>query len=452
MIWISIAVMIGTIVASLSMLRSCRGDALGIPLVAIGAFAFLYVIQPIQLILSGSSELFLTDRQFAYALLVPAFMLACFMWGWLYPFRMRLSAVALWDSRAMWNAGFWAASIGLILYLMFLERSGGITHSFSQAHGRAMDYNDNTAYLYDGPWLMLSGSAMMMLGEARIKLERWKRVAPYVFLSINLLSAILTGSRGPLFAVATTYFVGRSIAQRKRVSFPQAARMLLPVGVVVLLMVGYRNVLHLNPQTSSQVASPETAYDEVAGVSEYDMEHDTASQEFLFHAALLDTVDETGKLDYGLSWVWWVVLNPIPKLIWREKQYPQSTGASWGDIEEQTGIAISPGAAPGIVADLYGRFHLFSAIFLLALGAGLRRLFRSARNLNSPVTAVGYVMFYAVSLNMFAQGFSTIFVPLGFSMAPVVLFAWASQRKAKLRRTEMILRQVAAPHGGQWSS
>lgn len=452
MIWISFVVLIGTIVASLALLRTDRGDALGIPLVAIGTFAFLYVIQAIQLLVTGSSELFLTEWQFAKALLVPAVMLAFFMWGWLHPGRQKLRPVAPWDPRAMWRVGIGAAGVGLILYLIFLERSGGIAHSFSQPHGAAMAYGDNTAYIYDGPWLMLSGSAMMIFGNARTKLETWKRFAPYFFLSIYLLTAILTGSRGPLFAVATTYFVGHSIAERKKVSFAQAARMLVPVSVAVLLMVGYRNVLHLGPETSSHVASAETAYDEVAGVSEYDREHDTTSQEFLYHAAMLQTVDVTGKLDYGLNWIEFFFINPIPKLLWHEKHYPQTPGITWGDIDEQTGVNIVYGSAPGIVADLYQRFHIFSAIFLLALGMGLRRLFVSARNLRSPMTAIGYVMIYAVSLNMFAQGFSTIFVPLGLSMAPVVLFAWASNRKAKLRRSAIVLRQVLAVHGEQWSS
>ena len=65
MIWISFAILIGTIVVSLALLRSDRGDALGIPLVAIGTFTFLYVIQPMHLILTGDGDLFLTHWQFA---------------------------------------------------------------------------------------------------------------------------------------------------------------------------------------------------------------------------------------------------------------------------------------------------------------------------------------------------------------------------------------------------
>jgi hypothetical protein len=448
--------MVCTIVVSTALLRSHRGDALGIPLVAIGTFTFLYVVQPLELIHTDTTVLFLNDWQVTKALLVPALMLVFFMWGWLSSVRTKFRENACWDPRTMWMAGFASACVGLVLYLIYLERSGGVAQSFSQEHAHAMDPAHNTAYIYYGPWLMLSGSVMMFLGAPKSRNQKWKALAPYGFLALNLLSAILTGSRGPLFAVASTYFIGISIAQRKTVSLAHAVRWLVPVGIGVLVMVGYRSVLHLGPEaTTQELPSPETAFENVAAPSEYDQEHNTASQEFLYHAAVLDTVDQTGKLDYGFQWVTFLVLNPIPKLLWTAKQYPQSPGITLADLNEHTSLSISGGAATGIVADLYLRFHLLSAFFLYALGRGVRRLFVAARTLSSPMATVGYVMLFAVSLNMFAQGFGAIFVPLGYSMVPVALFTLAtreSRRKAELRHRELILRQVAALRGEQWSS
>jgi hypothetical protein len=296
---------------------------------------------------------------------------------------------------------------------------------------------------------MLSGSTMMMFGDTGSKSTRWKRAAPYFFLSICLLLAILTGGRGPLFSVVAVYFVGRSIAQRKNASLGKASRILFLAGVGVIVMVGYRSVLHLGPQTS-EAPSAEAAFDSVSGPSEYDKTHATASQEFVLHAAILYTVDQTGKLDYGMQWVEFLVLNPIPKLLWPQKTYPPYTGVTWSDIAEQTGIAINGGAAPGMVADLYMRFHLFTAIFMFALGAGFRRLFFYACNLSSPLATIGYVMAYALSLNVFTQGFGAIFVPFAYCMVPVVVFAWVSKRKARLRQTHLMLRQPAALHSEPW--
>jgi hypothetical protein len=455
MIWIAFLVLVFTIVASAASLRSSRGDALGIPLVALGTFTFLYIIQPIQLIRTDAMALFLSNWQVAKAVFIPAIMLACFMWGWLHPGRIKSREGGVWDPRTIWRFGFGAACLGAILYVIFLERSGGVVQAFSQAHGGAMAWTENTAYLYDGPWLMLSGSVMMFLGTQSSRRARWRTLAPYAFLVLFLFTAIFTGGRGPIFAVVTAYFVGISIARRRNVSMWQATRVLAIAGAGVFLMLAYRNVLHLGPETPGSSPTMDAAFNDIAGATEYDKEHDTASQEFLFHAAVIDTVDQTGKLEYGISWLVFFVINPIPRVLWPEKANPQWIGINWEDIKENTSISIAPGSATGIVADLYSRFQLFSAIFFLALGVSLRRLFISARNLTSPVTVVGYVMLYTVSLNMFAQGFGAIFVPLGYSMAPVVLLAWTAKRRrrgAMLRQKEALLLQAATIRGERWSS
>lgn len=455
MIWVALTILIFTIVGSAALLRSRRGDALGIPLVAIGTFAFIYVIQPLELIHTETMGLFLSDWQITKALLLPALLLASFMWGWLHPGRPRPSRGASWDPRPMWRIGFASACVGLTLYLIFLERSGGIVESFSQAHGRAMAWTENTAYLYDGPWLMLSGSVMMIYGDPRSRNHRMKSLVPYLFLSIYLLFAILSGDRGPFFAVLTATFVSTSIARRKQVTLKQAAGLLAIVCCGVAILFAYRDAIHLGTPKGDSQANASKALDSLVGTTDYDQEHDTASQEFLFHAATLDTVDQTGKLEYGVSWVVFFVINPIPRLLWPEKVAPQWTGINWEDIKEHTSIGIAAGSAPGIVADLYARFHLLSALFMYALGFGLRRLFIAARNLDSPLTAVGYIMVYAVSLNMFAQGFGAIFVPLGYSMIPTIVFALASRRRRRnpnLQHRELMLSQATALHGQQWSS
>jgi len=446
MIWLSLTVLIAAIVISCSLLRSQRGDAIGIPLIVIGTFTFLYVVQPLQLIWSGTYKLFLSDWQMSEALLVPALMLVFFIWGWLRPStRSPRTAHAPWDRRRMWKWGFAAAWIGLILYAVFVARSGGFAAAYSETHGKAMAWDKNTAYLYDGPWLILSGSTLMFMGSPIFKKTNWRVAAPYVFLSGFLLQAILGGGRGALFGAVATVFAGTSIAQQRKVSFSRAALLLLPVGIAVVLMVGYRGILHLGKDDTEQVPSIDSAYNETAGVSEYDAEHDTSGQEFLFHAVQLSTVDQTGKLDYGLSWIEFLVINPIPRLLWPEKSYPPTGGVTLADIREHTSLAIAPGAACGIVADLYARFHLFSALFFFVLGFGLRRLFIAARNLSSPIAAVGYVMLYAASLNMFAQGFGACFVPFGYSMIPVFLYSWTAREarwKAKGNRRELTLRPL----------
>jgi hypothetical protein len=447
--------MICTIAISAASLRSSRGDALGIPLVALGAFTFLYVIQPLQLISTGTLELFLTDWQVAKALLVSALMLAFFMWGWLHPGRPRVHRSISWDPRPMWRIGFIAACLGLILFAIFLGRSGGIAQSYSQAHGRAMAWEENTAYLYDGPWLMLSGAVMMIFADPKSRDQRWKTFAPYGFLGLFLANAIMGGDRGPLFAVLSAGFVSTSIARGKQVKLRQAAGLLLLLSCVVVVVFVNRDRIHLGAENAKTAQSSSEALNGLVGTSEYDQEHGTAAQEFLFHAAQIEAVDQTGKLGWGLSWAEFFFINPIPRVLFPEKPNVGWLGVTQGDIYQQTSLAVAGGSAPGIVADLYANFHLLSAFFFYGLGFGLRRLFLLARNLSSPMTTVGYVMIYAMSLNMFAQGFGAIFVSFAYSMAPLFLFAWFSRKtraKARLRQRKIALQQFAAPRSEQWSS
>ncbi len=450
MIWIGFVVMILTIVLSAATLRSSRGDALGIPLVALGTFTFLYVIQPLQLIRAGTMELFLTDWQATKALLVPALMLACFMGGWLFPGRSRIHQGLNWDPRAMWRAGFAAAWIGLILLVIFLESNGGIAQAFSRSHGHAMDFNGNTAYLYDGPWLILSGAVMMIFADQGTRRNALKTMAPCAFLALYLANGVLSASRGMTFAVLSAAFLSFSLARRRQVKLSQAAVYLLITGCAVAIVFANRSRLHLGPQDLDQTQSSGEVLHDLVGTSEYEEEHDEVAQEFLLHAAILDAVDQTGKLEWGVSWPEYLVINPIPKLLWPEKSYPPWIGVTNGDVFQLTGIRTAPGSAYAIVADIYTRYQLLSVFFFWGLGFALRRLFMRARNLSSPVTTVGYVMIYAMSLNLFAQGFSTIFVPVCYSMAPVVLFAWTARKKrhkALLLQREMMLRRFAASHG-----
>jgi hypothetical protein len=459
MIWVSLTIMIATIAISCALLRNWRGDALGIPLVAIGSFAFLYVIQPLQLLMTGTNSLFLTDWQMSKALLVPALMLACFMWGWMHPGRPKLRQSAPWDLKLMWILGFWAACLGLVLYVVFIERSGGFAASYSEAHGHAMAWEQNTAYLYFGPWLILSGAVMMFLGSERGK--RWRTLVPHAFLALFLLSGIVTGSRGPTFAGAMTYFVGLSIVRRRQVKLERAVGWLLVVGCAVVIVFAYRARLHLGSDAGA-TQSPSEAANSLIGTSEYDQEHDVVAQEFIIHAAVIETVDQTGKLDYGFKWISWLVINPIPKLLWPEKAYPTGPGITTADIKEQTSLWPAFGSAAGIVADLYTEFHLLSAVLFYCLGLGFRRLFLLARNFSSPVTTVGYIMIYGLSLNIFAQGLLTFVVPVCYSMVPVMLYslvATGTRRKARHHQRVLILHragtihpQAAASRGEQWSS
>ena len=237
-------------------------------------------------------------------------------------------------------------------------------------------------------------------------------------------------------------------------SLKQATGLLFLLGCFIALIFTNRDRIHPGGQEQNPAQSPEEAFNGLVGTAEYDRTHGVVAQEFLLHAATIETVDQTGKLDWGVNWLEFLFINPIPRVLFPNKPSPDPMGVNAGDIFEYTSIVVAPGAASGIVSDLYTHFHVLSAIFLYGFGRGLRRLFELARMFSSPLTTVGYVMVYALSLNVFAQGFVTLFVPFCYSMVPVVLFAWLLRRKRQRtlrQQRQIILRQIAAAWGAQWS-
>ncbi|MGA2115776.1 MAG: hypothetical protein ABSH56_13625 [Bryobacteraceae bacterium] len=288
-----------------------------------------------------------------------------------------------------------------------------------------MAWQDNTAYLYYGPWWILSGSAMMMFATSKFRVAGWRKAAFLSSFAVLLTHAILTGSRGPLFSALGLLFVSYSITRGRAVPLARAYTILAAVGFGVLLMVGFRSVLTLS-EDKPEAPTLAEALDQSTDVSEHERARGETGQEFIYHAALIDTVDQTHKLEFGLGWIYFLAINPIPKLLWPEKHYPDTPGVAWQDIRDNTGLAVAPGAAPGIVADLYAQFGPGEALFLYCLGRASRKLFASARQMDSPLAFSAYVMLYAISLNMFAQGFGAIFVPFGYSMAPIVVFTLLS--------------------------
>ena len=309
-------------------------------------------------------------------------MLAFFVAGWLGTRRARTRpSKTRWDGRLFWKFGFATASVGLVAYLIFLERSCGIFHAYSQVHGQAMAYGGNTAYLYDGLWWVLSGAVIMILGAAQSKASRWRKAVPIAFLAGLIAHALLTGSRGALFSTAASLFVGHAIAYRRKVPLSQAFGILALLGCGVLLMLGYRGVLHLGEQDTIATPTLGNALLAAASVDEWNQEHGATGNEFIYHAVTIDTVDQSGKLDFGVSWIYYLVTAPIPRLLWPEKHAPESLLINNDEITAHTGVPIARGSACGIVADVYMRFGVLSVFFMYGLGRVTRKLFISACSL-----------------------------------------------------------------------
>ena len=448
MVILSFLLLIASLVVCTLLLRRCPGEGLGLPLIAIGSYAFLYVVQPLYLMSDDILEAFLTPAQIAKALFLPAVTLPLFVAGWLRAASPRPSSPRTppqpWNPRRLWVFGCVTAAVGLVLYAIFIVRSGGIDQTFGQSHGLGGSWKDNTAYLYLAPWWCLSGIAMMLLAAARIhnELRRW--IVPACFVGALLVNALLLSSRGQLFATSATVLAAICLSLRIPVPVSRALPVAAVAGLAVLLVLGFRSVLHLG-EAGSEAPDLASALTSSLRIEPRYVAYRMTGNEFVYHAAAIDTVDETRKYHWGLFWLYTYTVHPIPRILWPDKPYTfPSPGITWDDIRTVTGITISGGAAAGIVADLYWHFGWFSLLFFYFFGLWSGRLYLRAQSLDSPLAFVSYILLLALGLNAFAQGFGAILVSFPYSVAPAVAFT-VFERAAGRPRASTVL-SAAHPH------
>ncbi len=407
-----------------------RHEGLGLPAIALMSFGFLYVVQPLFLERAGQLDLFLSDRQLAKAFLWPALALPAFLLGWTRRHSPAPSSPP-WDAKRLWCFGLFTVAMGLAVYGIFILRSGGLAGTFGQQHGQAAAWGENTAYLYLGPWWTIAGMATMYLAASRLPHQPARWFVPTGVAVMMWLNAILLSSRGLLFATTVAMAAAIAIAKGWQVTLRRAAPVALAVGLGVLAVLGFRSVLHLG-EPSDVLPEAGEAFTAAMNIDPAAAIRRITGNEFVVHASVLDTVDATGKYDYGINWAWVYLVHPIPRILWPDKPYRFPTpGIDSSDVLAQTGVVIAGGAAPGIVADVYANFGLFSLVFFWLFGAGSSRLYARALTLDSPLASVAYVMLLALSLNCFAQGFGAILVPFPYAVAPMLLFTLSQRALAQ---------------------
>lgn len=430
MLVFSVALLVLVMVWSGYQVRDEHGGGASLPLVAIIVFGFLYLVQPGFLYAKDRLYIFVDDVAIWHAILIPAIMLAAFVVGWNCKPRISKHVAQIHGNAALWQYGCVTSIVGLSLYAFFVVQSGGLNASLSQPHGDAMAWDTNTAYVYYGPWWLLTGIVMMMIAHMTTKLSRWRRNIIWFFIFSMYVSAVLTSSRQQLFSTTIVLCITSAICQRKPVSVQKVFGVLIAVGAGALLVVGYRTYIHLG----DEMREAPSIYDALEATLVVDDVHAalrTTGSEFICHAATITTVDETHKYNLGLNWIYLFTVQPIPRLMWPEKPLaPPANGITQSDVLDVTGTNLAVGSAAGMVADIYRQFGRFGIIFFAIAGVLTRRLYERAMQLGSVIAIVSYVMLYAVSLNMFAQSLSAVLVPFTYAIAPAILYHLAQKRRS----------------------
>ena len=302
-------------------------------------------------------------------------------------------------------------------------RSGGFEQAFATSHGSSLALDGVTAYMYLSPWWIVSGCGMMVFGlYSSEHTTRWQLLTIIGFVGILYALSVLTSSRGWAFTTTGTLTASFALAKGRRPSIMQTAPVWVAAGMAALLLVGYRAVLNL----SDDRPKAPTLIEAITAGTKVDATHESlhmTGNEFVYAAALLDTVNQERKCDWGREWLYTLTIHAIPRVLWPDRpEYESQDSVSWDDISAVTGVNVAGGAAPSIVGDIYQNFWFLSPLFFGLFGWASAILFTRAQDLGTPFAVCSYALICGLSLNIFAQGFGAILVPLPYALLPMFLF------------------------------
>jgi len=410
---------------------------LGLPIIGGATFLFIYIVQPFYLIITKKIYYYLNNLQIAKAIFISFLCYVSFISGWFTVKNKNVRNIhknnILWNYKKIYNTGLILSIFGTLGFLYFLKLSGGILHFYSGVHGAYGAWKETTAYLHMSRYYIFPGVSLMITGLLKGKLNRIYWVPIIFFTSLMYIHSILASSRGTFFAMSTTFVLTYYLAGGK---IPKMKKVIIGgiiLAISLALIVGYREYLHLGPKDKPLPPIHEALLFKL-GVNDIAIRTgSTGDNEFLYHAGLIETVDRLNRYHFGLGWIYMVTVHLIPRIIWENKPYGWDTpGVTPYDIFLLFGWTRSPGSAPAIVADIYRNFGMFSLIFFFLLGLFSKKIFLNLLNNKDPKTITIYVLFYAWSLNMFAQGFGALIDKYLYVLIPSLLLLNLSKHRVTI--------------------
>jgi hypothetical protein len=390
-------------------------------------FAYLYVILPLQLQRSGDLSAFFSEGelyqvQIINLLGVSAFTIAC-LWvtdrtRWR-PGRTARNTLA--TSPLIWKHVIICAALGMAAWAITIANVGGFYAAFSESKGGGWsDYG----YLRDAPLLLVSAVIMCFAVIEPKSMTLTKKALTYAFASPWIVQGALGARRGPTFMIieslGVAWFVGRN--RRPALAATLAAGVLL--GTITLLLVHNRAQIFLGSdlQLDTNVAN------EAFGAS--------AMNEYIYGTGALLNAEREGDYYWGRRILAQFLIRPIPRQLWPNKY--EDFGIP--ELEFNAGTAkrgfastfywqVIPGAAPGVISDLWLEFSWgaipMMGIVGIVVGYTWRKAIRSHR-----FWAAQYVVMASLSMYFVMQTLEAVIFRFLILSAPI----WILWRRSMSHR------------------
>ncbi|MCP9493194.1 MAG: hypothetical protein MSG64_01940 [Pyrinomonadaceae bacterium MAG19_C2-C3] len=420
----------------------------------------MYVVLPLKLIYDDELLSFLTYDRALFVQTVCLLCVAAFCAGCLIATGNQRTIVASkaaattiqFSASARARIGSAALLLGFVgtaAYLLGIYNVGGFYAAYGQAYGGGWsDYG----YARDAVSLCIPAMILTLVVRANQPMNR-KRLGQYVILIAlfslpYLLQGLLGARRGPTFLVIVAIGMSWYIMHRRRPPVTALALVSIIIGGLLLFLVTNRGNIYIG-------SDAETSTD-VLGYFRAERGNFVVANEYLYGAGAMIYASETDNIYYGRRYFAVIFIRPIPRQLWQNKYedvgvkgLEQNLGVGDEAFAQTLGWIGAPGAAPGIVADMWIEFSwgALGALFLIGWCYGRTWRLMISGNIFGTVM---YVLLASLTLYLVFQTLEAMLVRFLFAAIPTyIVLRWAvgrtqarSTRRAFITHTQ----PVSMPH------
>uniref|UniRef100_Q01XK4 Oligosaccharide repeat unit polymerase n=1 Tax=Solibacter usitatus (strain Ellin6076) TaxID=234267 RepID=Q01XK4_SOLUE len=384
--------------------------------------AFMYALMPLWLSRGGGLYAYVSEEQAVWVQTVIIGGLACLVGGLFQGSSATLDRSTgarsyRYKPEVLRLGGYVLGSIGLLAWFYTIGNSGGVLSAFSSAKG--MGWSE-VGYIRDAAYLMIVGVLLLLSPDAYAPKDKLWRIALIALSLPYSMQGLLGAQRGPTFLIVVSIGISWYLARRRRPSLLLVFGGGLMLGLLLLFLVTNRGSIYIGSQESLKT--------DVSG----NLEANEAN-EYIFGSGCMISSHQTGDYFWGKRYLAQLVVRPVPRQLWPTKyvdfgvpELEANAGVAGAGLGPVMGWTEIPGAAGGLVADLWVEFSWLALPVLWLVGYAYGITWQKAVTLSGP-WSTQYTILTLLSIFMVSQSGEAVICRLFLLSLP----SWWVWRKAQ---------------------
>jgi hypothetical protein len=311
----------------------------------------------------------------------------------------------------------------LLSFVVTLGGAGGLYEAYSNVKGGG---TAESGYVRDVVFLSVPAVAAIGLCMAKDGLRLRYVLTGLVFAAPMLVHGLLGGRRGPTFIGIATLSAAYYMSRRTRPSVPVFLGGGAAVGLLLLLIVSFREQFRIGSDLFTQpITTLGSMMDELQERRSDTLDRVMAGDEFLYGASVISRFEYDRNFFWGKRLATIAFIRPIPRQWWPTKyedvgmeRYLVNVGL--GGVE--AGNTVVYGAAPGFAADLFAEFWWGAVAASILIGFGYGRAWRNSVD-RGGLGFIVYILLMAFSIFFVLQTMEAVVYRFLLTAIPISV-AW----------------------------